>query len=175
MASFLDVREGCNDTERPGYPVDRVSRPAPGQAYRTVRVAEVKPYSGQAGLAGQRDGEAGRGADGDQAADAGRDGLLHQLEPGPAADDQAGLGGGLAGEHAGAGHLVDGVVPADVLADHQSLALGGEEAGGVHAPGAAEDGLALAQAVGETSYDVGVRQRAGPARCGRRARSRGPR
>jgi hypothetical protein len=28
VASFLDVRGGCNDAERPGYPVDRVSRPS---------------------------------------------------------------------------------------------------------------------------------------------------
>ena len=75
-------------------------------------------------------------------------------KPGPPADDQARLRGRLAGQHPGPRHLVDGVVAADVLADHESLAVGGEEPGGVHPAGAAEDGLARAQRLRQPSYDV---------------------
>ena len=45
--------------------------------------------------------------------------------------------------------LVERVVPADVLAQAEELAVGIEEAGGVQAAGGREGGLRLAQAVGK--------------------------
>ena len=87
------------------------------------------------------------------------DGLLDQLEAGPPRDDEAGLGDRLAGQEPGAGDLVDGVVATDVLAHDEQLAVGRRQPGRVHAAGAGEDLLALAQQVGEPAYDVERGQR----------------
>ena len=53
--------------------------------------------------------------------------------------------GGGAGEHPGAGDLVDGVVPPDVLAYDEQVAVGGGQAGRVHPAGAVEDAAAASR------------------------------
>ena len=65
----------------------------------THRVGRGEPVEPQPGLVRQPHRQARRRTDRDQRPDAGRDRLLDQLEPGPAADHQAGLGGGVAGQH----------------------------------------------------------------------------
>ncbi len=52
---------------------------------------------------------------------------------------RAGLGDRIAGQEAGAGDLVDGVVATHVLADDEQLAVGRRESGRVHPAGAGED------------------------------------
>ena len=61
-----------------------------------------------------------------------------------------GLGGGLAGQHPGAGDLVDGVVPPDVLAYDEQLAVGGRPGRRACTPPVRpKTGCALAQQVGQ--------------------------
>ena len=54
----------------------------------------------------------------------------------------------------------------DVLPDGQQRAVRVEQAGRVHAAGLREDGLPLAQQVGQTAYDVRLGQPARPAPAG---------
>src|SRR3546814_4318883 len=78
----------------------------------------------------------------DLGGEAGRPGLLHDLEAGPAADEEGEVGGGQrAVEEQPAHHLVDGVVAADVLA--RDLRLTGAVDGGcrVHGSGGVEERL----------------------------------
>ena len=97
---------------------------------------------GHAVLAGQLDGQARRRADGRQHRDAGDRRLLHQLEARPAADQQDGVvEGRAAGEERRADELVQGVVPADVLAHVEQPAVGVEQRRGVQAAGAVEGAL----------------------------------
>src|SRR5215207_7496777 len=114
------------------------------------------------GLGRQRDGQARRRTYGDEGADTGRHGLLHELEAGAPAHHETGLGRWVPREEPRAGHLVHRVVAAHVLANDEQVAVGGEEAGGVHPARAAEDGLSFSEAGGQPAYDVGVRQRPGP-------------
>ena len=55
-----------------------------------------------------------------------------------------------AGEELGADQFVQGVVPADVLAQGQQVAAGVEQRRGVQAAGAIEDGLRRPQRLGQT-------------------------
>src|SRR5262249_6406204 len=97
-----------------------------------------------AGGAGGGDGEGGGGAHGDDGAEPGGPRLLHDLEAGASRDEQAEAGGGeVAVEQHPADHLVDGVVPADVLAHHDGLAVGGEGGRGVCGPRRPVDALSL--------------------------------
>ena len=81
---------------------------------------------GEAGLAGRLDGEGRRGAHRHDRAEAGRPGLLHDLEAGPSAHVQPEVRGRQAVvEEQPAHDLVDGVVPADVLAHDQRRARRG--------------------------------------------------
>ena len=59
----------------------------------------------------------------------------------------------------GADDLVDGVVPADVLADREQLAVRGGQAGRVHPTGAVEDRLPGPQGLGQPGQHRGARAR----------------
>ena len=107
----------------------------------------------QAGLGGQLDRQRRRRRHRDQGRQPGHHGLLHQLEAGPPADHQDVPGQRQPPLAAGpADHLVDGVVPADVLAHDQRLAVGGEDPGRVQAAGLVEDLLPGPQRVGQPGH-----------------------
>ena len=137
-------------------------RPRVGQAYCTHLLGGREAVEREPRLAGEVDREARGCADGDEAADAGRDGLLHELEAGAPADHQAGGRRFLARQHPRPDHLVDRVVPAHVLPDDLQHAVGGRQGGGVHAAGAVEEPLARAQTLGELPDDLGGGDLAGP-------------
>ncbi len=73
-----------------------------------------------------------------------------------------GRGGRLTRQDPRPGHLVDGVVPPDVLAYDVLVAVGGEQPGRVHPTGPAEHVLPLAQQPRQPAYDVRARRRALP-------------
>jgi inner membrane transporter RhtA len=98
---------------------------AAGAGVGVHRGAAQEADQGQAGLLGQAGGERGRGGYRGQHGDAGHAGLLHELEGGPAADQQNVPGQGQPGRaQRPADHLVHRVVPAHVLAQHQQRAVG---------------------------------------------------
>ncbi len=93
-------------------------------------------------MSGHIDGEARGRTDSDHHRYAGAQGFLHELEARPAADDEDGLRQGqLALAYEVTDDLVDGVVPSDVLAQAEKLALGIEEAGGMDAASRIEQAL----------------------------------
>lgn len=111
---------------------------------------------------GEVDGEAGGGTDGGDEGDAGHQGLLEELEAGaPAEEEQAVVEAVVAGHDLLADHLVQCVVAADVLAEADQVSVEIEQAGGVEATGLLEDGLGLAEALGEGSNHQWVDARAG--------------
>ncbi len=104
---------------------------------------------GQAVLPGQAHGQARRGAHGRQDGDAGHHRLLHQLEARPAADQQHGLGERrAAGEELAADQLVQGVVPADVLAQAQQVAAASNNAAACRPPVRSKTACAARKASG---------------------------
>src|SRR6267378_5228079 len=97
---------------------------------------------------GGRDREARRCADGREYRDPGGDGLLHDLIPGTTAHrEQTVAERQQSVEKCAAHDLVDGVVPAYVLAQKLERARSVEETCGVKPASALEDALLFAQAV----------------------------
>src|SRR5260370_6578157 len=98
----------------------------------------------------QRNGQAGRRADGGQKWNARPNRLLDDLVARAPAYDQQHCGGGQAavGE-APAGHLFERVVPADVLAQGERFAIRIRQAGAVETAGAFEHALATPGLRGE--------------------------
>jgi hypothetical protein len=110
---------------------------------------------GGAELFGNLNGEAGGGADGDEHGDAGGEGFLHQLETGAAAEDEDGareVSPPL--QKLVADNFVDSIVATDILANDDTAALWGEEAGGMKTTGALEDLLLVTEAGGKGADDL---------------------
>ena len=105
-------------------------------------VAPHEPGEGEPGRGGGLDRQGRRRRHGDHRLEPGGPRLLHHLERGPTADEQAQAGGRQAVvEQQPTDHLVDGVVAADVLADDAEGAGAVERGGGVGGTGAAEEVL----------------------------------
>jgi hypothetical protein len=80
---------------------------------------------------------------------------LRQLERGPAADHKdAAAQRQTTSPQCPADHLVDCIVPPDVLAYHEQLALGGEQPGRVQAAGPHEHPLRSAESIGQARQDI---------------------
>ena len=110
-------------------------------------VAAQEAHQGHAQPLRGLHGEVARGGDGGEQRDA-RDGrLLDELEAGPARDQQHPVvERQLAGQQPAPDELVQGVVPADVLAQRDERPVGGEQPRRVEAAGGTEDGLTVAEA-----------------------------
>ena len=93
-----------------------------------------------AGGFGEIDGEGARSRDAGDHRNVRRGSLLHDLEAGPAADDEQcrGVAGNAAVEDQLAHRLVERVVAADVLERGNDFAFRVEQRGGVDAAGAGE-------------------------------------
>ena len=110
-------------------------------------VAAQEAHQGHAQPLRGLHGEVARGGDGGEQRDARDGGLLDELEAGPARDQQHPVvQRQLAGQQPAPDELVQGVVPADVLAQGDERPVGGEQPRRVEAAGGTEDGLALAEA-----------------------------
>src|SRR5207249_5704141 len=131
---------------RPSLPPDALRRCVHVEAVLAQKAHERHPEA-----LGRRDGEAGRRADGGEDREAGRDRLLHDLISGTTAHRQHTVAERQQSvEERATDDLIDGVVPADVLAQELELARRVEETRGMEAAGRLEDPLLLAQAVRET-------------------------
>jgi alpha-1,2-mannosyltransferase len=120
------------------------------------RLAAQEPHQGQPGLLGQLSGQRGRRGDGGEQRYPGQHRLLHQFERRPAADQQRVPGQRKpAREQRPPDHLVDRVVPADVLADGDQLTGRGEQPRGVQPAGTGEHPLRLTQPVRQRRQDRG--------------------
>ena len=114
------------------------------------RPSRKNPISVILNLVGQFHGEAGGRPHGGQQRNAGHQGLLHQFKAGPAADQDAAVGQrNPPGEELRADQFIDGVVPADILAEREHLAGRVEERGRVQPAGLIEDGLGPPQPLGQ--------------------------
>jgi hypothetical protein len=110
--------------------------------------AAQEPDQGQARLLGELGGQRRRRGHRGQDRDARGHGLLDELERGPSADQQNAAGQRqLPLAQRPADHLVDGIVPADVLAQRQQLAIGREQPGRVQPAGRREHSLRGAEPV----------------------------
>src|SRR5260370_21283672 len=143
---------------RPRYPSPRRRTIAEASALckplrARVNVEAIAAQESDQGLiefSRQRDGQAGRRADGGQKWDARPDRLLDDLVARAPAYDQQHCGGGQAAvEEQPSDHLVDRVVPADVLAQCDHFAIRTEQAGGAETAAAFEPPPAPAQRVHE--------------------------
>src|SRR5262245_48205747 len=127
--SAVSMRSRWNTCYLPGKKLERRERPplpgyggfaqpdAGGAGVGVEVIGADEAEQGEPVLAGQLHGQAGGGADGGEDRDSRHRRLLHQLEAGPAADEQDPVvQWGAAGEELAADELVQGVVPADVLA-----------------------------------------------------------
>src|SRR6185503_20407164 len=104
-----------------------------------VTIATKKADQRETALTCQLYGERRRRTHGGHHRDAGHGALLHKLESGAAAHEQdRAIGGPILLDQC-AYNLVHGIMPADVLAQDQQLALPAEESRGVDPAGVLED------------------------------------
>ena len=143
------VVPGCGDDTVDGLePV--------GSAVGDHGIAAQEADEGEPGGLGQFDGQRRGGRYRREQWDPGHDGFLGEFETGASRYEEHGaVEREAAVQYGPADDLVDGVVAADVLADHQHRAgLAVEERGGVQPAGAVERGLRRAQDIGETRQSL---------------------
>ncbi len=142
------------DTSPPHTPVMRSGWRVDDKALAAGEAAHGDP-----GAVGELDSKAGRPADRDHDRDPAGDGLGDDVEADPAADAEDGSSSYVdRAELPGPEHLVDGVVPADVLAGHDQVAVEPEHARCVDAPVLSKSRWRSRKASGRRSH-LGRRKR----------------